>query len=362
MKQTLGQIAIVTMGQSPSSEYYNTNRDGLPFLQGCTTFGRLYPTYDIWSSFYNKEAFPGDILFTVRAPVGDVNMCKDHIAIGRGLASIKAVNVLPKYLFYLLQANKHQFQFASSGTIYQSINRDKLLGVELNVHSRDEQEHIVGTIGSVDDLIENIDKRVNCLNKILADSLSGFYEKVPFSYYNPKLVKTGIESFQGEKIYLDTSCVEGTNPIDYSYLITEDQRPSRANMQPKERTAWTARMKESYKVLGITEVDCSLINQTILSTGFIGVEESDYLPLAFLYSLFISEDFRKKKDLSSTGATMEAINNKDFLNLAVPLLSAQEVGEYKAKYNPLLLELSSLREQKERLKKEKKLLLAKYFH
>ena len=221
---------------------------------------------------------------------------------------------------------------------------------------------IVGTIGSVDDLIENIDKRVNCLNKILADSLSGFYEKVPFSYYNPKLVKTGIESFQGEKIYLDTSCVEGTNPIDYSYLITEGQRPSRANMQPKERTAWTARMKESYKVLGITEVDCSLINQTILSTGFIGVEESDYLPLAFLYSLFISEDFRKKKDLSSTGATMEAINNKDFLNLAVPLLSAQEVGEYKEKYNPLLLELSSLREQKERLKKEKKLLLAKYFH
>ena len=154
MKLTLGQIAIVTMGQSPSSEYYNSNHNGLPFLQGCTTFGRLYPTYDIWSSFYNKEAFPGDILFTVRAPVGDVNMCKDHIAIGRGLASIKALNVLPKYLFYLLQANKHQFQFASSGTIYQSINRDKLLSVELNVHSPEDQRHIVGTIGSVDDLIE----------------------------------------------------------------------------------------------------------------------------------------------------------------------------------------------------------------
>ena len=149
MKLTLGQIAIVTMGQSPSSEYYNSNHNGLPFLQGCTTFGRLYPTYDIWSSFYNKEAFPGDILFTVRAPVGDVNMCKDHIAIGRGLASIKALNVLPKYLFYLLQANKHQFQFASSGTIYQSINRDKLLSVELNVHSPEDQRHIVGTTSSL---------------------------------------------------------------------------------------------------------------------------------------------------------------------------------------------------------------------
>jgi type I restriction enzyme S subunit len=145
MKQTLGQIASVTMGQSPSSNFYNNEQLGLPFLQGCTTFGRLYPTYDTWTTFYNKEALPGDVLFTVRAPVGDVNLCRDHIAIGRGLASIRATTVLPRYLFYILEANKSKFQSASSGTIYQSINRDKLANMELDVHSPSEQQHIVGT-------------------------------------------------------------------------------------------------------------------------------------------------------------------------------------------------------------------------
>ena len=165
MKQTLSQIASVTMGQSPSSNFYNNEHQGLPFLQGCTTFGRLYPTYDIWTTSYNKEALPGDILFTVRAPVGDVNLCKDHIAIGRGLASIRATTVLPRYLFYILEANKGKFQSASSGTIYQSINKDKLADVLLEVHSPDEQQHIVGTIGSVDDLIEKNQKTTSKLTQ-----------------------------------------------------------------------------------------------------------------------------------------------------------------------------------------------------
>ena len=145
MKQTLGQIASVTMGQSPSSNFYNNEQLGLPFLQGCTTFGRLYPTYDTWTTSFNKEALPGDVLFTVRAPVGDVNLCRDHIAIGRGLASIRATTVLPRYLFYILEANKSKFQSASSGTIYQSINKDKLANMQLEVHSANEQQHIVGT-------------------------------------------------------------------------------------------------------------------------------------------------------------------------------------------------------------------------
>ena len=149
MKQTLGQIASVTMGQSPSSNFYNNEHEGLPFLQGCTTFGRLCPTYDTWTTSYNKEALPGDILFTVRAPVGDVNLCKDHIAIGRGLASIRATTVLPRYLFYILEANKGKFQSASSGTIYESINKDKLANILLDIHSMDEQQHIVGTTSSL---------------------------------------------------------------------------------------------------------------------------------------------------------------------------------------------------------------------
>ena len=190
----------------------------------------------------------------------------------------------------------------------------------------------------MDDLIENIDKRVNCLNKILADSLSGFYEKVPFSYYNPKLVKTGIESFQGEKIYLDTSCVEGTNPIDYSYLITEGQRPSRANMQPKERTAWTARMKESYKVLGITETAIF------------------YLFMKDLYDRRITYTY----ELGTTG-----IKNLNIAKLLseqfVPNLTNEEKEELTILFSRSQKYRSSLSKEINILKKQKAVLLAKYF-
>lgn len=146
MLKTLSEIAIITMGQSPKSSYYNSESQGLPFLQGRTTFGRIYPYFDTWTTSWNKECNKDDIMFTVRAPVGDVNIAQTRIAIGRGIASIKAKNVLPKYLYYLLYANKSTFTASSSGTIYDSINRDQLDNVKLNVHNDVEQRHIIDII------------------------------------------------------------------------------------------------------------------------------------------------------------------------------------------------------------------------
>lgn len=145
MKQKLSEIADITMGQSPLSDCYNSDGIGTPFLQGCTTFGRVYPSYDTWTTQFNKNANKDDVLFTVRAPVGDVNLCQRFTAIGRGLASIHATKVNPKYLFYLLEGNKSAFTSESSGTIYQSINKDKLCNVILNVHDSSTQQHIVDT-------------------------------------------------------------------------------------------------------------------------------------------------------------------------------------------------------------------------
>ena len=145
MKQKLSEIANITMGQSPLSSCYNSDGIGTPFLQGCTTFGRIYPSYDTWTTQFNKSANENDVLFTVRAPVGDVNLCQRFTAIGRGLASIHATKVSQKYLFYLLEGNKSAFTSASSGTIYQSINKDKLCNVVLNVHDSSTQRHIVDT-------------------------------------------------------------------------------------------------------------------------------------------------------------------------------------------------------------------------
>lgn len=149
MEQKLSEIADITMGQSPLSGCYNSDGIGTPFLQGCTTFGRIHPSYDTWTTQFSKSANKDDVLFTIRAPVGDVNLCQRFTAIGRGLASIHATKVNPKYLFYLLEGNKSAFTSASSGTIYQSINKDKLYNVVLNVHDSLTQQHIVDTTSSL---------------------------------------------------------------------------------------------------------------------------------------------------------------------------------------------------------------------
>ena len=146
MQCKLSDISIITMGQSPKSSAYNNEELGLPFLQGRTTFGDKYPYFDTWTTEWNKEANTGDILFTVRAPVGDLNIANTKIAIGRGIASIKPTKVSTKYLFYLLQANRNKFLRSSAGTIFDSINKYALDSIQLDIHSNDEQLHIVNTI------------------------------------------------------------------------------------------------------------------------------------------------------------------------------------------------------------------------
>ena len=125
-KQKIGEIALINMGQSPESEYYNYERIGLPFLQGNRTFGFKYPSYDTFCSSGNKFADPNDILISVRAPVGDLNIARERICIGRGLASLKMKNGNYEYLFYLLKSNIQELINRESGTVFGSINKDEM--------------------------------------------------------------------------------------------------------------------------------------------------------------------------------------------------------------------------------------------
>ena len=146
MLECLNNIARITMGQSPKSSAYNSAKIGLPFLQGRTTFGAKYPYYDTWTSEWNRIAEPNDILFTVRAPVGDINIALEKTAIGRGVAAIHPIKITTEYLFYLLTANKNKFLTSSTGTIYDSINKDALESIKLFVHNQPEQLYIVDII------------------------------------------------------------------------------------------------------------------------------------------------------------------------------------------------------------------------
>ena len=120
------EIAEVVMGQSPKSIFYNEIGEGFPFHQGVTGYGRRFLTDQIYSSAVTKVAAAGDILVSVRAPVGRINITRNNIVLGRGLAAIRSRAAQQSFLFYALKNHFHAEDIIGSGSIYAATNKKEL--------------------------------------------------------------------------------------------------------------------------------------------------------------------------------------------------------------------------------------------
>lgn len=126
----LGEIANIIMGQSPVGESYNTDKNGVIFFQGCTDFGIRYPTVRQFTTEPTRFAKEGDILLSVRAPVGKINIAKEHCCIGRGLASLNSKDNCIAYLFGVMVNLKQIFDRRNvDGTTFGSITKDDLFSL-----------------------------------------------------------------------------------------------------------------------------------------------------------------------------------------------------------------------------------------
>jgi len=162
-KLKLKDFAKVNMGQSPKSKYYNTEKKGVPFLQGVKTFGDIYPKIDTYTEKTTKIAEKGEILFSVRAPVGNVNIAPFELCIGRGLASISGENNI--FLYYLLKSYGNIYESYSTGTVFSSINKKTLENLEFNLPSNSVQTKIANILSAFDDKIDNNNKIINNLEE-----------------------------------------------------------------------------------------------------------------------------------------------------------------------------------------------------
>ncbi len=151
----LKEVADVISGQSPSSEFYNDEKNGLPFYQGKTEFGEHYignPTK--WTTSITKEAFENDILMSVRAPVGPVNYATQTICIGRGLAAIRVKNSIKKeFLFYLLKSQESSIK-GNGGAVFDSISRNQIEAIKIPLPPLSIQEKIVAEIEGYQKIID----------------------------------------------------------------------------------------------------------------------------------------------------------------------------------------------------------------
>ena len=164
--KTLSEISNITMGQSPKSIYYNENHDGLPFHQGVTHFGSRFPSHKIYCTVQNRTAEKGDILFSVRAPVGRINIANEKIVIGRGIAALRSNRCEQNFLFYALKSRFFKEDMMGGGSIFAAVTKKDLHGVVMLQPSKRISEMFMEKVRSIDKQIETLHQTVDSLARI----------------------------------------------------------------------------------------------------------------------------------------------------------------------------------------------------
>lgn len=153
-RSTLGCAAEVILGQSPPSALCNDAGIGLPFFQGNAEFGPLHPIAKQWILEEFKVAEPTDVLLSVRAPVGELNITLERCVIGRGLAAIRGKSADPRFIYYLLHERRRLLDSLGQGSTFEAINGTDLRGLPVLLPPLPEQQKIAAILSSVDEAIQ----------------------------------------------------------------------------------------------------------------------------------------------------------------------------------------------------------------
>ena len=165
----LTEYCTLNMGQSPDSKTYNTQGKGLPFYQGNADFGETHPITHVWCSAPVKVAEDGDILISVRAPIGAMNMAVERCCIGRGLAALTPIRnkCSKQFLYYALQSKVDSLIAQGTGSTFKAISKKVLEATCIPAYSTIEQEQIAETIGHVDNTIAARRKQLALLDQLV---------------------------------------------------------------------------------------------------------------------------------------------------------------------------------------------------
>ena len=187
----LDDICAINMGQSPDSASYNENGEGMPFFQGNADFGKIHPKVRVWCSAPTKIAHAGDVLISVRAPIGALNIADRECCIGRGLAALTVNEDLcvKDYLWYAIANKVDELNSRGTGSTFKAISKGVLVETEIPLPDLNEQKKVAEQLTKVDGLIAARKEQLAKLDQLVksrfiemfGDPLteSGKYPKVP---------------------------------------------------------------------------------------------------------------------------------------------------------------------------------------
>ena len=361
----------LVMGQSPVSSSYNTEKKGLPFYQGNADFGKINPITRCWCDKPIKIAHEGDILISVRAPIGAINIANEECCIGRGLAAIRALKekCLCEFLYYALQGKTEELRSKGTGSTFKAISKQILSDTELPDITLKEQGRIVNQLLKVDELIENANEQLSLLDQLVK---SRFIEMFGNPISNPK---------GWEKVRLADKCsiITGNTPSRankefYGYYIEWIKSDNITNL------TYLTKAVEFLSEKGLSvgrKVDSGSILMTCIAGSLksIGNVAIVNRPVAFNQqinaiipnkqnTLFMYEQFKLSKEyiISDVNMALKGILSKGNLSeklfIFPPIELQNQFADFVEQANKSKLEVQKSLEELETLKKS---LMQQYF-
>jgi type I restriction enzyme, S subunit len=316
---------------------------------------------------------------------GQVSICLIDTYVNQSIITMRTnQKALSQYFLFYYLSSKYQFlrDLSASNSIRGSITCPMLGNLDIIHPEIDEQQKIASILTNYDNLIQNNTKKINLLEKIAKLIYEEWFvkfkfpghEKVKFvdselgkipegwevkgiidaEYFD--LIRENIKSFDNKKTYFATADIKGIEFVKDGINYFYKNKPSRAQKQPVKYSVWFARMKDTYKVIGFTEVNEPLANNCMISSGFAGFKCSkDLFP--FLYYTINSIYFHKEKDRFATGATQVSLNNESLSKIKIIKPKEEIINSYGNIVLSIINEIFLLQQKNQNLSKTRDLLL-----
>ena len=367
---TLKEVSTLIMGQSPSSDSYNADSNGLPFYQGNADFGEDNPTPRIWCTDPKKIAEKGDILISVRAPIGAINIADEQCCIGRGIAAIRPNTELVSrdYLRHQLCASRDKLEAMGTGSTFKAIGKKALGDFAITIYPKKGQETIACQFNWVAEHIKLANSQLAQLDNLVK---SRFVEMFDNSCARVKLSEV-CRTYNGDrgKNYPSGNdrVDEGVPFVNAGHLMDGKVSFEKMDYITRERYQLLSGgkiqkgdilycLRGSLGKCGVADFN----EGTIASSMMIVRPDSSKVLTQYLYQVLTSVDIARQLKAVKSGSSQPNLSAKNVAQYLIPLPSIdlqQEFASFVSRVDKLRFDVQ---QQIDKLELLKNSLMQEYF-
>jgi restriction endonuclease S subunit len=354
----LGKVAEVIAGQSPESINYNELGNGLPFYQGKKDFGERFlndPT--VWTTQITKEAIKNDILMSVRAPVGDINLNPlDKICIGRGLAAIRGNSeVYQRYLFEIIHQNKSLIK-GNQGMVFESVSRNDLIDIKIPLPPLSVQQQIVAECEAIESAVSEARKLIDEAKAAIEQLVSTTH--FPREKLDNLVTKIGEnidpQSLNGEVNYIGLENIESHTGNLVGNIIAEYQTIKSAKTCFKQNDILYGKLRPNLNKVYLAK------ENGICSTDILVFRFSCENLARFYAHYFLSKAFNQEVLKSVTGQQLPRTSWADMKEIKIPVPSFSDQEKLMAELEILEQSIRAARQVIDNAGNQKQVIMKKY--